>query len=87
MSERDSYREMNNINRNQVIRHLTASFNSATNHMERAARTKNGPNQTYKLQVEFAYHINEIAVGPKYCLPANIAKCNEFIDSIGTLTN
>ncbi len=67
---------------NQIVRHLTAMFNSITQDLPKPARTKSGPNDTYKLQTDFAYLLNEIVMGPKCMIQPNIAACNELLDSI-----
>lgn len=64
----------------QIVRYLTATFNQATSRLERAARTKAGANQAYRLQTEFAYLLNEVMQGPRCVLQRNITLCNDFID-------
>lgn len=73
----------------QIIRYLTATFNQATSRLERPFRSKVGnANESYKLQTEFAYLLNEVAQGPRCVLQRNITLCNEFIDQlIQTLSN
>lgn len=68
---------------NQIVRYLTTTFNNATSKLDRPFRTKtNGPNILYKLQIEFAYRLNEVLVGPRCLLQTNITKCNDFIDEV-----
>lgn len=67
---------------NGIVRYLTATFATASNKLPRAARTTDGPNDTYKFQTEFAYRLHEVMVGPKGALQRNIALCNEFIDFV-----
>lgn len=64
----------------QIVRYLTTTFNMATARLERAARTKAGANQAYRLQTEFAYLLNEVVQGPRCVLQRNITICNDFID-------
>lgn len=67
----------------QIIRYLTATFNQATSRLERPFRGKTGnSNESYKLQTEFAYLLNEVAQGPRCVLQRNITVCNEFIDKL-----
>lgn len=72
----------------QIIRYLTSTFNQATARMERAARSKTeGPNETYRLQTEFAYLLNEVVQGPRCMVQKNITACNEYIDNVIQLQN
>lgn len=64
----------------QIIRYLWVTFSQATSKLERAARSKQGPNLAYRLQTEFAYLLNEVAQGPRCTLQRSITECNEFID-------
>lgn len=67
----------------QIVRYLSNTFNRVTADMERPARSKTeGPNQTYRLQTEFAYLLNEVVQGPKCLLQKNVTACNEFIDTL-----
>jgi hypothetical protein len=64
----------------KILRYLTNMFNNITFSLPRAARTKTGPNQLYKLQSEFAYLLNEVALGQPAVMQKHIAACNDFID-------
>lgn len=67
----------------QIVRYLTSTFNHATQGLERPFRgKKNGPNEAYFLQTEFAYLLNELTAGPRCMLQKHIADCNEFIDQV-----
>lgn len=66
----------------QVVRFLTHTFEKAIGPLDRAARTKNGPNLAYRLQTEFAYRINEVQQGPKCMLQYNITSVNQYIDDV-----
>jgi len=66
----------------QIVRYLTNTFNMAISSLDRAARTKTGPNKAYLLQTEFAYLLNEVMQGPRSVLQKHIAICNEFIDEV-----
>lgn len=67
---------------NQIVRYLTNTFNVVTNKLDRAIRSKTGPNLAYELQTEFAYLLNEIMQGPRGVLQKNIAACNDYIDEV-----
>lgn len=72
----------------QIIRYLTNTFNQATRGQEAAFRAKDKTaNRQYKWETEFAYLINELALGPRSVLQKNIAECNNFIDSVVTELN
>lgn len=64
-----------------VCQHLTWLFNNATANMGRET-SKGTP--LYKLQVEFAYFLDEIQRGATYIIPKVIADCNQFISDIIT---
>lgn len=67
----------------QIIRYLTSTFNQATMSLPRPMRSvAEGANETYKMQTEFAYLLNEVAQGPRCLLQKNIAACNEYIDQL-----
>jgi hypothetical protein len=71
----------------QVVRYLTATFNKAKAGSERAFRGKTiGPNETYVMETEFAYLINDVMQGPRCLLQKHIAMCNDFIDQVMTHT-
>lgn len=66
----------------QIIRYLTSTFNQATAHLDRPARSNtDGPNEAYRKQTEFAYLLNEVVQGPRCMLQKNITACNEYIDA------
>lgn len=78
MSEKEREKDVG-----QIVRYLTATFNTATAKMERPFRGKVvGANQLYNWQTEFAYRLNEVIQGPRAILQFNISKCNEFIDEV-----
>jgi hypothetical protein len=64
----------------RIIQYLTNTFNEVISNLDRPARINGKANQSYSLQTEFAYLLNEVAQGPKSILQKNIAACNEFID-------
>lgn len=68
----------------QIVRYLTNTFNMvlSSSKLDKAARTKTGPNRAYQLQTEFAYLLNEVMQGPRSILQKNIAVCNEYIDTV-----
>ena len=66
----------------QIVRYLTTTFNIAINSLDRAARTKTGPNQAYLYHTEFAYRLNEVMQGSRSLLQRNITECNEYIDEV-----
>jgi hypothetical protein len=67
------------INTTQVVRYLSKVFANATESMGRNAPAGS---DLYKLQVEFAYYVDEITRGPSYQVSKVIADCNSFIDGI-----
>lgn len=79
MAEREPQKERDV---QQIVRYLTSQFEKAMVNQDRPARTKSGPNDTYKWQTEFAYRLNELVQGPKCMIQPNIAACNEFIDFV-----
>lgn len=66
------------------VRYLSGQFAKATAGMGKALRaTEKAPaTELYRLQVDFAYLIDEIQRGPKYFAPKVISECNEFLDAI-----
>lgn len=67
----------------QIVRYLTSTFNQITARMERPFRGKtSGPNQTYLLQTDFAYLLNEVMQSPRCMLQKRIIECNEFLDQL-----
>jgi hypothetical protein len=65
----------------QVVRYLTTTFNKARAPLARAHRdTHSGVNDTYVMETEFAYRLNEVMKGPRSTLQNNIALCNDFIN-------
>ena len=66
----------------QIVRYLCHMFNKTTEKLERAQRTKNGPNLAYRLQSEFAHRLNELVQGPKCMMQKHITDCNEYIDEV-----
>ena len=68
----------------QIVRYLTNTFNMviSSSALDKAARTKTGPNRAYQLQTEFAYLLNEVMLGPRSIMQKNIAVCNEYIDQV-----
>lgn len=66
----------------QIVRYLTSTLNQALSGQDRPVRTKAGPNNTYIIQTEFAYLLNEIMQGPKCMVQKYIADCNDFIDQV-----
>lgn len=72
----------------QIVRYLSATFNQATASLERPFRSDaKGANDTYRLQTEFAYLLNEVVQGPRCILQKNITACNDFIDSVVQAVN
>lgn len=65
----------------KVCRFLTKAFASA---IEKYGRNCEKGTELYKLQVDFAYYLDEIARGPIFHAPKVIADCNAFIDNINT---
>lgn len=83
MSMMKSKVEEKKIDVDSVVKYLTSAFQRATMNKGRANRDpKTGANEAYKLQSEFAHHLNEITRGPECMLTQNIAKTNEFLDKI-----
>jgi hypothetical protein len=66
----------------QIIRYLTNTFNRVTVSLDKAVRDKNGANQAYRLQTEFAYLLNEISQSQPSVTQKHIANCNNFIDQV-----
>lgn len=66
----------------QIVRYLTNTFNFAISSLDKAARTKIGPNLAYSHQTEFAYRLNEVMQGSRSLLQRNITECNEYIDEV-----
>ena len=67
----------------QIVRYLTSTLNQAMQGLDRPVRTdKNGPNNSYIIQVEFAHLLNDVMQGPRCMLQKYIAECNEFIDQV-----
>lgn len=66
------------------VRYLQSQFAKATVGMGKAtsATDKQPATDLYKLQVEFAYLIDDVQRGPKYFAPKVISECNEFLDAI-----
>lgn len=64
---------------NNVVRFLTHRFRTVTAGM---SRDNSRGSQLYKLQVEFAYFVDEITRGPSYQVGKIIADANTFISSI-----
>ena len=65
----------------QVVRYLTSTFNRARAGLPRAQRDQNsGANDTYIMETEFAFRLNEVMQGPRSTLQHSITLCNEFID-------
>lgn len=68
---------------NQIVRYLTNMFNIATLKMDRPVwTTTKGANDSYQVQTEFAYLLNEVMMGPPCLIQKNISACNEFIDQM-----
>lgn len=72
----------------QIVRFLTNTFNQATANLERATRKPTGEtNVLYKMQTEFAYLLNEVAMCPACVVQKHIAACNEYIDETVQMMN
>lgn len=66
----------------QIVRYLTSTLNTAMSSMERAARSKEGPNEAYIIQSEFAHLLNDLMQGPRCMTQKFVTDCNEFIDQV-----
>ena len=67
----------------QIVRYLTSTLNQALSGQDRPTRSnKTGPNNTYIIQTEFAYLLNDVMQGPRCMLQKYIADCNDFIDQV-----
>lgn len=69
----------------KVVEDLSERFLNATTDRvgpKRIRRNNAKGTNLHKLQVEFAYMINEITSGPTYIAPKIIDNCNRFIDGI-----
>ena len=51
--------------------------------LPRPARDSNNQtNESYRMDVEFAYLLNEVTQGPQVMLQTSIGMCNQYIDDI-----
>jgi len=65
------------------LSYLENAFDKVTRNMPRAVRTnKDGPNELYKLQVEFMYLLNEITREPKFTALNAINRANVLINKL-----
>ena len=72
----------------KIIRYLSNTFNMVVKELDKAAWVQNkGPNETYRLQTEFAYLLNEIMLCAPCVIQKNISACNEFIDQVALKLN
>lgn len=75
----DRRNQVTEIDVDHVIRYLTRQFRQRTEDMGRDATRGT---DLYKLQVNFAYLVDEIKRGPAYQASKVIAQANDFLDSI-----
>lgn len=71
------------IDVDSVLTYLNRTFQRNIASFARATRDKDGKvNEAYKLESEFAHLLDDIKRGPDCLLTHNIAKANEFLDSL-----
>ena len=76
-------REVKEKDIGQIVRYLSATFNQATSKLDRPFRdNKSGANETYIIQSEFAYLLNELMQAPRCMQQKYISDCNDFIDQV-----
>ena len=71
--------ERREIDRKQVTDYLDRAFNAATEHL---GRRNHAGTQLHELQVDMAYLINEIEMGPEASAKHAITQANKLINSI-----
>lgn len=67
------------IDVSRVVRHLNANFKAA---IQKLGKRNEKGTKLHKLQVDFAYMIDEIQRGPVYLMPKVIADANALIADV-----
>ena len=82
MSDTATPTQNNKIDIARVSDYLSRRFREVPEKLPRAARTENGPNNSYSLQQEFCYRLDEIQRGPAYQVPKLIQQMTGWLASL-----